>query len=234
MVMFHAHVSSSSHKLTPDLDRSRPNTTARYRLFLFLLFFPRATPLSPPKSPTTNPSYLTAILVTAICIIHALATFTTSLILIARQPEHLQSWANTLGILATLLASIQYFPQLYTTFRLKHVGSLSIPMMCIQTPGSFVWAGSLAARLGRKGWSAWGVYVVTGCLQGVLLGMGIYFEVMDRRRRKDQETDDGVVGESVIVNGRVQGLPTDGEGGHEVEGDGVERNERTPLLRDGE
>ncbi|KAI9843663.1 MAG: hypothetical protein M1830_007688, partial [Pleopsidium flavum] len=202
-------------------------------LFLFLLFFPRATPLSPPKSPSTNPSYLTALLVTATCIIHAIATFTISLVLIARHPDHLQTWANTLGILATLLASIQYFPQLYTTFQLKHVGSLSIPMMCIQTPGSFVWAGSLAARLGREGWSSWGVYVVTGCLQGGLLGMGIYYEVMDRRRRKDQETHRGVENENVSVNGDVWGSGTDGEGAHEVEGDGDERNEQTPLLRDG-
>ena len=65
--------------------------------------------------------------------------------------------------------------------------SLSIPMMCIQTPGSFVFAGSLAARLGTEGWSSWGMFVVTGCLQGVLLGMGITFELRDRRKRKAEE-----------------------------------------------
>lgn len=49
-------------------------------------------------------------------------------------------------------------------------------MMCIQTPGSLVWAASLAAREGVKGWSVWGVLVVTACLQGTLLVMAIYFE----------------------------------------------------------
>lgn len=49
-------------------------------------------------------------------------------------------------------------------------------MMCIQTPGSLVWAASLAAREGAKGWSIWGVLVVTACLQGTLLVMAIYFE----------------------------------------------------------
>lgn len=49
-------------------------------------------------------------------------------------------------------------------------------MMCIQTPGSLVWAASLAAREGLKGWSIWGVLVVTACLQGTLLVMAIYFE----------------------------------------------------------
>jgi hypothetical protein len=53
-------------------------------------------------------------------------------------------------------------------------------MMCIQTPGSFVWAASLAARLGKSGWSVWGLYMVTGCLQGTLLFMGSYFEIMHR------------------------------------------------------
>ena len=85
--------------------------------------------------------------------------------------------------MAAGLAAIQYFPQIWTTYNLKHVGSLSIPMMLIQTPGSFVWAASLAARLGTEGWSTWGVYLVTGCLQGCLLAMGIYFEVQARRVR---------------------------------------------------
>ena len=67
-------------------------------------------------------------------------------------------------------------PQIWMTWHLGHVGSLSIPMMLIQTPGSFVWSGSLAARLGIEGWSTWGVFLVTGCLQGCLLGMGICFE----------------------------------------------------------
>lgn len=92
---------------------------------------------------------------------------------------------------------------------LKRVGSLSIPMMCIQTPGSFVWAASLAARLGKEGWSAWGVYLVTGCLQGTLLVLGIYYELNQRGQQKDlgpQENGD------VIANGED------------------EHDERTPLL----
>ena len=88
-------------------------------------------------------------------------------------------------------------------------------MMCIQTPGSFVWAASLAARLGKEGWSAWGVYVVTGCLQGSLLVMGIYFELLERKRRKAEELDAGHQ-PSDPVNGTLQsnGQPS----------------EQTPLL----
>jgi PQ loop repeat len=127
--------------------------------------------------------------VTIICLIHGIITFILSLYFILVYPNSLQAWADFLGIFSTVLASIQYFPQIYTTFTLKKVGSLSIPMMCIQTPGSFVWAASLAARLGKEGWSAWGVYVVTGCLQGSLLVMGIHFELVERRKRKAEEVD---------------------------------------------
>jgi hypothetical protein len=62
-------------------------------------------------------------------------------------------------------------------------------MMLIQTPGSFVWSGSLAARLGVEGWSTWGVFLVTGCLQGCLLVMGICFEVKARRARQNLEEE---------------------------------------------
>lgn len=55
-------------------------------------------------------------------------------------------------------------------------------MMCIQTPGSIVWATSLAARLGAEGWSTWGVYVVAGVLQGSLLTMAVYFEYVSPRK----------------------------------------------------
>jgi drug/metabolite transporter (DMT)-like permease len=140
--------------------------------------------------------------------------FILSLYFVLRRPNNLQGWAEFLGIFATVLASIQYFPQIYTTYMLKRVGSLSIPMMCIQTPGSFLWAASLAARLGKQGWSAWGVYMVTGCLQGALLAMAIYFELQARKTQKPyrEEPDDQTMN------------------GHAAVGD----SEETPLLRAGD
>ncbi|MCJ1398408.1 hypothetical protein MMC11_001606 [Xylographa trunciseda] len=157
-------------------------------LLLFLIFFPRATPLVPPEPPTSTPSYREALGVGGISAAHAVITAIISAVIVIRYPDHLQAYANALGLLATVLASIQYFPQIFTTWRLKHVGSLSIPMMCIQTPGSFVWAGSLFARVGWQGWSTWFIYVVTGILQGIVLGLGIYFELRNRKRRKEDES----------------------------------------------
>lgn len=64
-------------------------------------------------------------------------------------------------------------------------------MMCIQTPGSLVWAASLAAREGAKGWSVWGVLVVTAFLQGTLLVMAIYFEYFGPDSKRKGSTSEG-------------------------------------------
>lgn len=114
--------------------------------------------------------------------------------------------------------------------------------MLIQTPGSFVWSGSLAVRLGIEGWSTWGVFLVTGLLQGCLLVMGICFEV--KARREKQNTEGEAVSNSIcfkILNANlikanrthiVGYIPssddeTDDEGGANVE---APLNERTPLM----
>lgn len=165
-------------------------------LLLFLVYFPRATTASTSISSAVNdansndnhdsnvkqPSYRTAVMVAIVCVAHAAILLIVSLAVAINEPTHLQAWANFLGIMAAVLASIQYFPQIYTTFRLQRVGSLSIPMMCIQTPGSLVWAASLAQRLGAEGWSAWGVYILTATLQGTLLVMGVYFEYLGPKK----------------------------------------------------
>lgn len=64
-----------------------------------------------------------------------------------------------------------------------------------------MFAGSLAKRLGPSGWSSWGIYLVTGSLQGVLLAMSIIFELRERRRRKE---GDGTVGHGHEQNGHVE------------------------------
>ena len=67
------------------------------------------------------------------------------------------------------------------------VGSLSIPMMCVQTPGGFLWSAALASRLGWEGWSAWGIYLITATMQGILLILGLFFEFQAWRRKKNGE-----------------------------------------------
>ncbi|RDW69602.1 PQ loop repeat protein [Coleophoma cylindrospora] len=196
-------------------------------LLLFLVFFPRGPDL-PQNTGAKQHTWRTAVTVAIICLVHGLLVIWVSIALMITRPTYLGTWANVLGIMATVLAAIQYLPQIWTTWSLGHVGSLSIPMMLIQTPGSFVWAGSLAARLGVEGWSTWGVYLVTGCLQGCLLGMGIVFEVKARRTR-EAGSDSPSNGTCVVGYLPSEGATaeTDDEGGPVVE-DGLSEN--TPLL----
>lgn len=155
-------------------------------LLLFLVFFPRVATL-PNSDAEKQYTWRTAVTVAFVCLLHGLVVIIVSVALVISRPYLLGTWANILGIVATVLAGIQYLPQIWMTWYLGHVGSLSIPMMLIQTPGSFVWSASLAARLGVEGWSSWGVFLVTGCLQGCLLVMGICFEVKARRERQNAE-----------------------------------------------
>jgi len=154
------------------------------------VFFPRGPILPEDENEDIKPyTWRTAVTVAFICLFHGLVTIVISTTLIISRPHLLGTWANVLGIFSTILAAIQYLPQIWMTWHLGHVGSLSIPMMLIQTPGSFVWSASLAARLGVEGWSTWGVFLVTGCLQGCLLGMGIWFEVKARRESQGKDND---------------------------------------------
>ena len=117
--------------------------------------------------------------------VHALVVAAVTGVLVHSRPDYLTVWANTLGLMAAALAAIQYLPQIWTTWRLKHIGSLSIPMMLIQTPGGYLWAASLFARLGWAGWSTWFIYLMTASMQGCLLAMAIYFELSARRRNRE-------------------------------------------------
>ena len=165
----------------------KPLTKPLRSLLLFLLFFPHATPSASTNKPGDTPTFRTAIIIFIICILHAVLIFIVSVVVLYLHHDSLLPWANFLGVFGTLLAAVQFLPQIWTTWKLQDVRSLSIPMMCIQTPGSFVWVGSLAARFGWQGWSTWGIYLVTGILQGFLLCMGITFEVRDWRRRKEDK-----------------------------------------------
>ncbi|KAF3798330.1 hypothetical protein GCG54_00009606 [Colletotrichum gloeosporioides] len=156
-------------------------------LVLFLVYF-RYEDANVPDEELANdpPSKGTAIMVGSVCLIHGLLVIILTGVFSMALRDHLDFWANFLGVMAGALAGIQYVPQIWTTYHIKHVGSLSIPMMCIQTPGGFLFAGSLFARLGWEGWSTWGVFVLTALMQGVLLAMAIYYEFQEHHAEPPQ------------------------------------------------
>lgn len=154
----------------------------RFALFLKFRANPEPDPLHDPTSPPRNPPILFLVLTHLL-----LLALLSPLLTLYASTTHLQTYSTLLGISATILASLQYLPQLLTTWRLKEVGSLSVPMMCIQTPGGVVWATSLAVRLGWEGVGVWGVYAVSAGLQGGLLGMVGWFAWRRGRERVGEE-----------------------------------------------
>lgn len=89
--------------------------------------------------------------------------------------SYLYAIANLNGLLSALLTIIKYVPQIWTTYHLKHPGTLSIGMMCIQTPGGFVFTATLFFTKGSH-WSSWVSYLVAALLQGSLLSLCIYYQ----------------------------------------------------------
>lgn len=154
-------------------------------LVLFLIFF-RYQDANVPSGELggESPKWQTAVGVGLACAVHGLMVVILSGVFTLAFPNHLTAWANFLGVMAAALAATQYFPQILMTYRLKHVGSLSIPMMCIQTPGGFLFAASLYARLGPEGWSTWAIYLLTAVMQGCVLFLGVYYELAARRQEQ--------------------------------------------------
>jgi hypothetical protein len=183
-------------------------------MILFLIFFPREDEDVEYRD-TNLPTWKEALLVLYVSSAFLFVVFVISVYLEIGAPERLPTWADFLGSVGTVLSIIQYVPQIWTTWKLQDVGSLSIPMMLIQTPGSFVLVGSLYARLGAAGWSTWGLFLVTGCLQGTILSMAISFAIRDWRQAR-AKSDSQLANESNTTNASTH---TDGTA-----------HERTPLL----
>lgn len=95
--------------------------------------------------------------------------------------------------------------------------------MCVQTPGGYLWAASLAARLGWEGWSAWILYVFISTLQGVVLGMGLWFKWKKRGQADGEEEEEQ-------EEGAEQRRQDEERRGRESARSG---DEQTPLLRSG-
>jgi hypothetical protein len=151
-------------------------------LILYLLYFPRhlkyfrVLPIDPTGSrPTakvsTTPEWRLATTLATVVALHLTLLLALSLFLLTSLPTThplLHTLATFLGLSGTVLAILQYAPQIVKTYRAKHVGALSIGTMIIQVPGSVACVLSIALRPGAD-WTSWLPYAVTGAMQGALL-----------------------------------------------------------------
>ncbi|CAO3621846.1 unnamed protein product [Cunninghamella echinulata] len=119
---------------------------------LYLIYFPEdrkrkvhrpnALHLELPSTLTSTISeeWKISLVIAALCIGHLALSFLISVILLIwkggpEQSHATNLWAGFLGVFSMILAAMQYFPQIYKTWKRKSIGALSIPMMMLQTPG---------------------------------------------------------------------------------------------------
>lgn len=97
----------------------------------------------------------------------------------------LKGYAFTLGLISTIENIIQWCPQIFKTWKNKDIGSFSIVMLLIQTPGSFI-VVFFQAFMEYSNLSTWFPYFVTGILQIILLLECIFYESKKRFFTKSQ------------------------------------------------
>jgi PQ loop repeat len=108
----------------------------------------------------------------------------------------LQTWSFiTIGV-STLLALISFLPQIYYTWTLKQLESLSITTISMQVPAYFLLVASLALRFGSPSdagnyftaYNVWVNYLITDSQEGILLGLSIYLAyAMPENNRLSEE-----------------------------------------------
>lgn len=190
---------------------------------LFLIFFPTRSSADMSSSTASITSSAPtkrrdAVLVGFTTLAALLGVGITSIALVASYPHRTQAWANILGVFAGVLSAVQYVPQIWFTYRLGDVKSLSVATMLIQVPGAFLFAFSLWLRVGWVGWSTWLVYCVTGTLQAVLLSLAVGYWLAERQATAEDPESEEVVGCDDV----------DGTADEQQEG---QADERTALLR---
>lgn len=108
-------------------------------------------------------------------------------VILNRFPSYALSWANLLGLTQTALATVQWLPQIWMTWRMGSLGSLSAVGLLIGTPGTFLFLWSIFMRVGWQGWSVWIVIVVIAVAQIVLLVLAGVFQIRKWRRKLEVE-----------------------------------------------
>ncbi|KAF3923654.1 hypothetical protein ABW21_db0207534 [Orbilia brochopaga] len=166
-----------------------------------------------------------------LCMVFAwsLMIMLVSAVILHRFPWYAQNWADLLGVLVAVLACIQWLPQILTTWKLGHLGSLSVAMLVIALPSTWIFAFSLIGRVGMAGWSVWIVYVLVGSMQVVLVGTAILYAVRDYQHGEPGKNtiETGMQGNAWLDDYSINGE----EGEYEADADSmIAPDERMGLL----
>ncbi|KAJ1658549.1 hypothetical protein IWQ61_002226 [Dispira simplex] len=160
---------------------------------LYVVYFPRhlryqytSTPLDTGK-PTSEWQAAQAVRNAVLYHMGLVSLFSFVLVIgVGSDAWQVRSWANFSGVFSMLVTCVQFFPQIHKTWTSRQVGSLSIPMMLMQTPGGYLFAYSIYVRPGVN-WTSWITYFVAATLQGILLLISIAWHFREKRLRQQGE-----------------------------------------------
>ena len=161
----------------------------RSSILLWSIFLP-VTKWEYPEKPHDTVSHV--VWVAVVCTVHLVVTFGLFGILYQYSFSSLTPYADALGIISAIVAAIQYAPQVWTTWRLRHIGSISIPWLIVQTPGGLVAMSALVGRPGTN-WTTWLASIGTFLGQVVLLIVCCCFAWRDWRAKRRDERYRGVI-----------------------------------------
>jgi len=149
-------------------------------LFLLYVFFLRFFSFLPNNAQTRTDKvreFRYATIVFIIVIVAAAVLSATAGILyynVGISSSTMAKYAQACGVMSSIAILFQWLPQIYTVYKLKSPGSLSILMLLIQLPGSILVIYFLAV-LNKEDFTTWSAYVITFIQQLILTIMcGIY------------------------------------------------------------
>eukprot|EP01087_Luapelamoeba_hula_P024382 TRINITY_DN9264_c0_g1_i1.p1 TRINITY_DN9264_c0_g1~~TRINITY_DN9264_c0_g1_i1.p1 ORF type:complete len:319 (-),score=33.46 TRINITY_DN9264_c0_g1_i1:173-1129(-) len=96
--------------------------------------------------------------------------------------DALLGYAKGLGLASAIITFIVWLPQIWTTWKLKDPGSLSVVMLCIQMPGALL-VVFFQGFVNHGDWTTWVPYVATAFQEAVLIGLWAWFSITNRRKR---------------------------------------------------
>ncbi|KAI9020541.1 hypothetical protein DFJ74DRAFT_673568 [Hyaloraphidium curvatum] len=147
---------------------------------------PRTAPipvpfLRVPAGQSPSHAYLSAISVTALLVTYFVLCLLLSLLVVFLDPPSgvdqgsaAVLYAGILGLISTVFSAVQFLPQIVHTWQEGRVGALSVGMLGMQAPGSFLFVYSLMLQPGTN-ISTWFPYLLSGLAQSFLLGLALWF-----------------------------------------------------------
>jgi uncharacterized protein with PQ loop repeat len=106
--------------------------------------------------------------------------------------DTLVKYAMTLGTISSILMIVQWAPQIYTTWRIKSQGSLSLLMLIMQLPGALL-VIIFQGVLNNASITTWGPYIFGALEMTILIVMCIYYKLRKQRRESTYEETDALL-----------------------------------------